>query len=189
MCDRDQFVSLVRQRLSCRVYDPARPVPHQAIETCLEAARLAPSACNQQPWRFIIVEDADLRKQIYEKGRLPGLAHTWLQDAPVIVALCVELDWVTHKVAPAFSGIPYYLLDAGIAGEHFVLAATEQGLGTCWIGWFKERAVKKILKVPRRVRIVSLLSLGYPASSDESSSRTPRKSIGQISTWNSWNHA
>lgn len=179
------FIDLVRNRRSCRSYDPARPVPGQLVIECLEAARLAPSACNRQPWRFIIVDDRETRLQICGKCLLPGLSHAWLHDAPTIVVLCVELDLVTHRIAPVVSGVPYYLIDAGIAGEHFVLAATDRGLGTCWIGWFKERAVRRLLGIPRNVKIASLISLGYPGKDFQPGPRHLR-SMQEIRNHNRW---
>jgi len=129
------------------------------------------------------VDGESQRRALFQAGRLPGISHLWWQDVPVFVALCAELSLVTHRVAPAVSGIPYYMLDLGIAGEHFVLAATERGLGTCWIGWFKERAVKRILRVPRAVRVVALLAVGYPAG--EPAGPGPRREATEFVHWNS----
>jgi nitroreductase len=132
------------------------------------------------------VDEPGLREALYGQARLPGIPHHWLQQVPVIVALCVDLKLTTHRIAPAISGIPYYLLDAGIAGEHFVLAATEQGLGTCWIGWFKQRAVKRILRIPRRIKVVSLLAVGYPRTVADSATRSSRMPLAQLVRWNGW---
>ena len=156
------FLDLVNQRYSCRNYNN-REIPDSVIENCLNAARVAPSACNKQPWRFVIIKSEETRKAIFEKGLLPGLPMPWFKTAPVIVAMCAESKLLTHKIAPMISGIDYRLVDLGIAGEHFVLAAEAQGVGSCWIGWFKEKTVKKILQIPRNIKIVSLLTLGYAA--------------------------
>ena len=183
------FLDLVARRYSCRAYDPARSVSDEALRECLEAARLAPSACNRQPWRFVAVRDAERRRAICEGGLLPGIGHAWLADAPVIVVLCVDIELVTHRLAPALSGVQYHLVDAGIAGEHFVLAAAERGLGTCWIGWFKQRAVRRIIEAPRRVRVVSLIALGYPAAAPEPPFRAGRKDLGEIAFADEWGKA
>jgi len=159
--DNDFLQRLSAQRYSCRNYAPEQPVPIELLHNCIKAARLAPSACNKQPWRFIIIQSAEKRQALFTQARLPGISHNWWQQVPVFVALCVDLDLVTHRLAPALSGLPYYFIDAGIAGEHFVLAATAQGLATCWIGWFRERAVKRICAIPRRVRVVALITVGY----------------------------
>ncbi len=174
-----QFLALVRQRRSCRQYDPARPVPDEIIDYCLECARLAPSACNKQPWHFIIVREPDRRQAIFEHGRMPGIPHEWLEQVPVIVALCAEKKVLTHKLAPLLSGIPYHYIDCAIAGEHFVLAATEQGLGSCWIGWFKPPVVRRLLGVPRHLQMLSLIALGYPLH-PEPSPPTSRQELNQF---------
>ncbi len=108
----------------------------------------------------------------------------WLENAPVIVVLCAELSFVTHKLAPLLSKLPYYMIDIGIAGEHFVLAAESLGLGTCWIGWLNEKPVRKILGIPGRIRIISLISLGYPAVTNEKAS--DRLGIDEISFRELW---
>ena len=182
--EESPLLGLIRQRRSCRAYAPGRPVPRQCIERCLEAARLAPSACNRQPWRFIVVQDPGTLERIRQEALLPGLPHTWLEHVPVLIALGAELKLVTHRLAPAISGIPYYLIDLGIAGEHFVLAATEMGLGTCWIGWFNERAVKRLLHVPRGVRLASLIALGYPQETQRP--QAGRQGLEQIVSWDRW---
>ncbi|MFO7820699.1 MAG: nitroreductase family protein [Lentisphaeria bacterium] len=182
----DSFLNLSRRRYSCRNYDPDRCVPEGAIQNCLEAARLAPSACNKQPWRFVVVDDPETLAAIRKKGQMPGIDHAWWESVPVMVALAVEKNVLTHKIAPAFSKIPYYLLDAGIAGEHFILAAAAQGLGTCWIGWFRPKIVKEILDIPRHVDIVALLTLGYPAPGKVRTKQ--RRDIDEIAFRNKWNN-
>ena len=173
----DNFLKLARERYSCRDY-LEREVEDDKIRLCLEAARLAPSACNKQPWRFKIVKDEATRGLLIEKALLPGLPMPWLASAPVIVAICAETDFVTHKLAPLLSKLDYRLIDIGIAGEHFALAATAQGLATCWIGWFNEKRVKRVLNLPRGLRVFSLMSLGYPA--DESGGQPDKKELDDI---------
>ncbi len=177
------FLDLCRARYSCRKYNPDRTVPHDLIEQCAEAARLAPSACNRQPWRFVVIDDQDLLQNIRETCRMPGIAHPWWDDVPVFVALCAEREFFTHKFAASISGLPYWALDVGIAGEHFVLAAEALGLATCWVGWFKEKPLKRILNIPKATRVLSLLTLGYPLDPPPEN-RRPRLELGQIITYN-----
>ena len=87
-----------------------------------------------QPWRFAVVQSPELRRRIVEEGFLPGIKMTWAIDAPVHVVIGMERSLVTHRIAASVSGVDYPWVDIGIAGEHLVLAATELGLGTCWIG-------------------------------------------------------
>ncbi len=174
------FLELAGKRRSCRSYSDT-PVPDEQIGNCLEAARLAPSACNRQPWRFIIVRNSELRRKICDDGLLPGIPMPWLRKAPVIVVLCAETSLITHTLAPMISKVQYHLIDIGIAGEHFVLEAEAQGLGTCWIGWFKEKQVRKILDLPRSYQILSLISLGYPANPAEPQMQDNRLKTEEIS--------
>ena len=111
---------------------------------------------------------------------MPGINHDWLLDAPVIVALAVVRDVLPHRLAPKLTGLQYDLLDAGIAGEHFILAATERGLGTCWIGWIRPKKVRKLLGLPRKQRVVSLIALGHPATPLEEIPEKSRLTYGDI---------
>lgn len=176
MLEYDKLMEIIKHRGSCRSY-LTKAVEEDKIEKCLEAARLAPSACNKQPWRFRIVTDEKLRKQICEDGLLPGIPMPWLNNCSAIVVLCADTNIVTHKLAPMLTKVQYHLVDIGIAGEHFILAAESLGLGTCWIGWFKPKQIRKILKIPRHLQILSLISLGYPAESVEP---PEKKSIDEI---------
>ena len=121
----NNFLELVKKRTSCRNYLD-RDVSEEKINYCLEAVRHAPSACNKQPWKFIIVKNKELRNLICKKALLPGVPMPWLKQAPVIVVICAEISFITHNIAPALSGVKYHLIDIGIAGEHFVLAAEAQ---------------------------------------------------------------
>ncbi len=157
------FIELVRHRTSCRAYEP-KPVPREHLELMLEAARLAPSACNKQPWRFAVVEGESVRMRLVNEALLPGIPMKWAADAGAIIALGMEKSAITHKIAPRISGVDYPLLDLGIAGEHLVLQAEELGLGTCWIGWIVPKEVRRIVGWPRSIEPVSLITVGRPAS-------------------------
>ncbi len=170
------FLELTKKRLSCRSYLD-KPVPSEVLAYCLEAAQLAPSACNQQPWRFIVVETPELRAELSRHALLPGISMPWVATAPVIVVLCAKKSLAVHGIAAMVSGVHYHLIDLGITGEHLVLAAEEQGLGSCWIGWFRAKAVRKILNLPRGLEPVSLITLGYP---DKQPEPTSRKSLSEI---------
>lgn len=107
----------------------------------------------------------------------------WLKKAPVIIVLCAETSMFTHAIAPLLSKVQYHLIDIGIAGEHFVLAAEAQGLGTCWIGWFNEGKVRKILGLPKSLKILSLISLGHIANPAESGNESKRMRPEEISKY------
>lgn len=171
-----ELSTAIRNRRSCRSYETT-PVPDNLIRECVEAARLAPSACNKQPWRFYAVTSSELREKLCSECLLPGVRMPWLRQAPVILVLCMKKKLTTHFLAPLLSGIHYEYLDLGIAGEHLVLAAEERGLGSCWIGWIKAAQTKKILHLPFDVTPVSFLSLGYPAEQREPTARFPLEEI------------
>ncbi len=164
----------IGSRYSVRGYQD-RPIEREKILKIVEAARLAPSTSNVQPWRFIVVEDPGLRDALVEKGMGIVVPNRWAKEAPVIIVICAHLDWIVHRLGAKAAGLQYYLLDIGIAGEHMVLAATEMGLGTCWIGWFRAEAIKKILNIPTGWKVVALLTLGYPKGEG---GQTPRSRLG-----------
>ena len=178
-----KFQELVAKRFSCRAYKPD-PVARELVEQILEAARLAPSACNRQPWRFAVATEAATRRRLVEEGFLPGIRMTWAMTAPVHVVVGMETSFLTHRLAASVSGVDYPWVDIGIAGEHLVLAATELGLGTCWIGWIKPRAVAQMVGWPRSVKPVVVITVGYPHDSDTA---TPpafrRKRLEELVRW------
>jgi nitroreductase len=124
---------------------------------------VAPSAENVQPWRFAIIDDPE-KKSLLAEHAFSGLyrATRWAERAPVLVVIFARLDVLANRIGKQITGLHYYLIDIGIAGEHFVLQAQELGLGSCWIGWFSSKGVKKALHVPRAYRPVCIIALGYP---------------------------
>ena len=152
---------LIKHRKSVRNFLD-KPVERAKIMTCLEAARLAPSACNSQPWKFIVVDDKQLKDKLC-RAAFSGIyaLNSFCKVAPVIVVVISEKSKFIARIGELFRGTKYYLIDIGIACEHFVLQAEDLGLGTCWIGWFDEEAVKSTLGIPRRKKIDTLIALGY----------------------------
>ncbi len=175
-------MEVIARRVSCRAYR-LDPVPQEQMMQVLEAARLAPSACNQQPWRFAVVRDADLRRRIVEKGFLPGIKMDWALDAPVHVVVSMQTSFVTHRLGSSISGVDYPWVDIGIAGEHLVLAATELGLGTCWIGWIKRHSLAGIVGWPRSVKPVAVITVGYPREPGRNPPASRRKPLNEIAQW------
>ncbi len=172
------FLDLVRARESVRNYSPRR-VERAAIERCLEAARLAPSACNSQPWSFIVVDDEALRRKL-AKAAFSGIyaLNSFAVEAPVLVVVETLHSSAVASVGACFRGTPFRLIDVGIACEHFVLQAAEEGLGTCWLGWFNEGAVRKVLKLSRLAKIHVVISMGYPDG--KGTREKKRKSLDEI---------
>jgi nitroreductase len=178
------FDDIVSARHSVRAFDPSRPVPQEAILAMCEAARLAPSACNAQVWRFIAVTDPKLRGQICTQGMGPILRNKFMRDAPLIMVGCADLDIIANKIGTKFTGIEYYQLDMGIAMEHIVLKATELGLGTCWVGWINEDNLRAVLGIPKRVRVMALIAVGY--STETAPPKQPRKAMKKILFGDLW---
>lgn len=155
------FQQLVNGRRSIRRYLP-RPVEREKILTCLEAARLAPSAENAQTWRFVVIDDPDLKSRFAKEAFSGIYSRTrFAAEAPVLILILAKLDFLANRLGRQIQKVPFFMIDIGIAGEHIVLQAEELGLGTSWIGWFHMRKARKVLKVPRKYKIVSLMTLGY----------------------------
>ena len=145
------FVDIVTSRKSVRDYQD-KAVEEEKLEKILQAARLAPSWANKQCTRYIVIK---------EKKTIEELASTfigWIKQAPIVIVACAN-----PKDSSVHNNMDYYLVDVGISMEHLVLAATDQGLGTCWIGGFNEAKVKKTLQIPENIKVVALTPLGYPA--------------------------
>ncbi len=176
------FLDLVKERTSVRRFQQ-RAVEQNDIITCIEAARLAPSAENVQPWRFVVLDDPQRIEEFSQKV-FSGLYRftRWAGKAPVLITIFAELDWLANRLGKQIQGTHYYLLDIGIAGEHLVLQAQQLGLGTCWIGWFNAGKAAKILGVPRSWRAVSLIAMGYPR--DEVKNIKQKKKMEEILFFN-----
>ncbi len=175
------FQELVLKRQSTRKYLPDN-VDKKLIDKCIEAARLAPSACNSQPWHFVVVDDREKIRIMGEAAAGLGM-NGFAAGVPVIVAVVLEKMNFTAKVGSMLKNKDYCMLDLGIAVEHFCLQAAEDGLGTCILGWFDERKVAKLLGVPKGKRIPLLITAGYP---DCDIRKKVRKTTEEISSWNSY---
>lgn len=157
----------IKKRQSVRSYQD-KEIPEEILQQILEAGRLAPSANNKQHWKFIVVKDEDLRKKL-----VPACKNQkFVGEAPVVIAGCGnDPDYVMT------CGEHSYSIDLAIALDHMSLEAASLGLGTCWIGAFYQEQVKEILGVPEDVRIVNLLTLGYPKKLETKTGRKPLSEI------------
>ena len=179
------LLDLIKQRKSVRRFMDW-PVEREKIMMCLEAARAAPSACNSQPWRFIVVDDPELKKRLCERAfRGIYFINAFCKKAPVIVVIVSEKGRFLARIGGMFRGTKYYLIDIGIAGEHFVLQAEEMGLGTCWLGWFNESAVKKALSIPKDKKVDVLITLGY-YDKKKMKSTQDREPIEKVASFNAY---
>ncbi|MBF0385848.1 MAG: nitroreductase family protein [Candidatus Omnitrophica bacterium] len=174
------FLELAKKRRSCREYSQ-NPVPREMIEKCLEAARLAPSACNSQPWYFVVVDSPELKDALGMEA-FSGIysMNSFAKEAPVLVVYIREKSKSSAVMGGLLRGVHYNFIDEGTAITHFILQAAELGLGSCWLGWFNEKAVKKVLKLPASKRIDSMISLGFPSNTASEAIQKPRKQMNEI---------
>jgi nitroreductase len=137
-------------------------VEREKVLTCLEAARLAPSAENVQPWRFLVIDDPGVKQQ-FAAAAFSGIYSfsRFAAKAPVLIVILARPDLLANRIGKHIQDVSFYLIDVGIAGEHLALQAAELGLGTCWIGWFNSRRTRKLFNIPRQFKIVCLMALGY----------------------------
>lgn len=162
----------IRTRRSIRRYKPA-PVPESVLKEVLNAARLAPSADNAQPWKMVVVRDEQIKVRLAAASN----GQKFIAQAPLVLVACGLPDEAFQTVGGYMSS---HVMDATIALDHLTLAAHALGLGTCWIAWFKEDKVREILGIPEDVRVIALTPLGYP---DETPDKTPRKNIEELVTF------
>lgn len=179
-----EFLRLAQRRQSVRQY-LAKDVEREKIERCLEAARLAPSASNSQPWRFIVVDRPDLRKEVAAATFSPLLPfNRFVLGAPALVAVVGEPVKPLTALGGMVMGTPFALLDLGLATAHLCLQATEEGLGTCILGWFDQKRVKRILGVPAGRKVALVIAVGYPAT--EEIRPKSRKPLGDVRNYNAY---
>jgi nitroreductase len=179
------FSDLLITRQSVRKYQ-SRPVEPEKLAMLIESVRLAPSASNSQPWTLVIVDEPELKNSIARATFIPTITfNKFAPEAPVIAVLTIEKPKTITQIGGWIKSREFPLIDIGIAAEHFCLQAAELGLGTCMIGWFQEKTIKKLLHIPRRTRIGLLITLGYPVEGYPLRPKA-RKSVEQICRWNSY---
>lgn len=149
----ESFIDLANKRYSCRNYSD-KPVPAEAIENILTAARLAPSACNRQPWKFIVAVSEEAKAKICK-----AYHRDFIRQAPVLIVVCGIHGEAWHRAA---DGKDHTDVDAAIAGEHICLAAASAGLGSCWICNFEPEALRA-LDLPEGTEPIAIIPIGYPA--------------------------
>ena len=178
------FLDLANKRYSVRNYKNT-PVPQEKIDQCIEAARLAPSACNSQPWKFIIVNDLKLINKL-ARATFEGILsfNHFAFKAPVLILIVSERQKAFAKFGSIVKRKNFSLMDIGIAAEHFCLQAAEEGLGTCMLGWFNEKKVKKTLSIPKLKRVELIISVGF--SADDNIPHKKRKSVDEILSYNKY---
>ena len=165
----EDFLKLVASRQSDRAYDMSRPVEPEKLERILEAARLAPSACNAQPWKFVVINDPELSVKVGKATAGLGM-NKFAKDAPVHILVVEESMNVT-----SFLGAK--IKDIGIATAHITLAAESEGLGSCILGWFDEKEIKKLTGIPSSKRLLLVITIGYSVKEKRKKARKPKEKV------------
>ena len=159
------FQTLIRQRCSCRSYRP-KPVEKEKLEQCMEAARLAPSGCNSQAWRYYVVTEPETKKQFADAVYQSGF-NRFAEQAPVLIAITEQIPAKVMRVVREKYGTQAYVqIDIGLSLSQLILQATELGLATCILGIFDEDAVHALIPIPEGEKLRLVLALGYPAEED-----------------------
>ncbi|MFX1275980.1 MAG: nitroreductase family protein [Promethearchaeota archaeon] len=167
-----EFYEVIRKRRSYRFFQNKMP-EREKIQKILEAARLAPTWANKQGMNYIIVQDSQKVKAIWEAV---DQKQKFL-DAPMFIVGCIS----ENSSGANKNGLKYFTVDFGICFEHLILAATAEGLATCWIGYFNEEKIKELLDIPKKYRVIGLTPLGY--STKEKSDIHDRKPLEKIIHW------
>lgn len=157
-----ELLDLLKKRQSDRGYS-SQPVEKEKIDRIIEAGRMAPSACNAQPWKFIIVDDPQMLKGLSEaaSAKLLGM-NSFVGQAPLQIVIIREKANITSRLGGTVKNKDYSLIDIGIASENICIQAAAEGLGSCMLGWFDENQVKKLLHIPSSKRVELLITIGYP---------------------------
>jgi nitroreductase len=167
-----EFTELIRVRESVRNYDPDRPVPGEVMSKILEAGRLALSACNYQPWKFLVMSSPEMLKKVRNCYR-----REWLSNAPHILIIIGFKDQAWTR---SYDGYNSLETDIAIAMTHVILAATNEGVGTCWIAAYDPARLGKALKLDENQVIYSITPLGYPKAGYKKSVIKNRKPLEEV---------
>ena len=172
----EEFLKLVLSRQSDRSYDKNKPVEPEKLERILEAARMAPSACNAQPWKFIVITDAQLSVKVGKATAGLGM-NKFAKDAPVHILIVEESANITSILGSKIKHKYFPLIDIGIAAAHISLAAECEGLGSCILGWFDEKAIKELVGIPTSKRLLLDIAIGYPSKGKRKKMRKPKDKV------------
>lgn len=180
----NSFLELVKNRQSERAFDPNKPVDRNVLRKIIEICRLSPSACNAQPWHFIIVDNPVLKDKIAKatSSRLLTINH-FTRQAPVHVIIVEENVNLSSGIGGFIKKRNFAPIDIGVVAAHFVLAAKDEGLGSCILGWFDEAKIKELLDIPKNKRVLLDIVLGY---STQALREKKRKDIEEIFSYNSY---
>ena len=173
MVDGVMMLDLILSRQSDRKYSD-KPIEEEKLKRIVEAGRMSPSANNEQAWKFIVVTEPGLLSQTAEAASAKLLKmNSFVEQAPVQIVLVRESPNFSSKIGAAIKNKDYSLIDIGIAAENICLQAKAEGIGSCMIGWFDERRIKKLLGIPKSKRVELIITLGYSLSEKREKRRKP----------------
>ena len=170
------FTELAERRQSCRRYDPLRAVEEEKLTRILESARLAPSACNGQPWHFTVVTEDSLLGEVAAATASLGM-NKFAKDASALVLITHESTNITSKLGCGIKDKDFPMMDLGIASAYMTLAAEAEGIGSCILGWFDEKKIKELVGIPKNKRLMLIVTLGYAAKEKR---KKVRKEWGKV---------
>ena len=177
------MLEIIKKRQSDRGYFD-REVEQWKLDRILEAGRLAPSACNSQPWKFIVVNEPGLKKEVARAATSKELGfNKFVDQAPILLVIVKGKGKVISRVGSSLKDKEYSRIDIGIATASICLQATAEGLGTCILGWFDEEMVKSLLGIPGQQRVELIITLGY---SSKPYRQKQRKGLSEIITYNKY---
>ena len=173
MVEATKILELIISRQSDRKYCD-KQIEKEKLDRIIEAGRMAPSACNAQPWKFIVITEPELVQKVAEaaSAKLLGM-NSFVNQAPVNIIVVREKPNFSSKIGATIKKKDYSLIDIGIASENICLQAKAEGIGSCIIGWFDENLLKKTLNIPAKKRVELIITLGYSLSEQREKRRKP----------------
>ncbi len=171
------YFDLIARRESCRNFDPNRPVEKEKLQRCAEAAWIAPSACNGQPWKYLIVTNPELNEKLRPLMMELGM-NKFVKNCPAFAVVLEEATVLKVSLSQKFKDQDFAPIDVAFSASQFCYAATEQGLSTCIIGWHNEQKIRELFGLPKTTRVRLILAIGYAA--DETLRKKQRKPIDDV---------
>ena len=179
------FEALQRQRKSCRAFAP-KPVPRELLTRLVDTARLSPSACNSQPWHFIVVDEDEAKAKMVDALVDDGLTGCpWGDKVPAFIVICEEKAQLKPGVAEHYGSQHFAQMDIGMAAMALCYEATSMGLGTCMIGTMNQEKLHKALGIPEERVVRLIITVGYPANKGEPRKKI-RKDVSEVLSYNHW---
>ncbi|MDR0675460.1 MAG: nitroreductase family protein [Elusimicrobiota bacterium] len=175
------FLELAKKRYSVREFSD-KLIDRNDIQKMILAADLAPSAQKINPWKFIAIDDKNLKLELCKRAFKTPFVNSFVKNAPTIIVACSKINILTHRIFGKIQGLEYHLLDMGASIQNIILEASDLGIGSCWIGWFNEKEIKKLLQIPKNYKVVSLVALGYEKNEENKKIKNLDKKISEIKT-------